>query len=73
MIPTELLPTFGAAAFAVILIPGPTVLRVTGYALAAARFRALLAHSRVRHVFNRAGAACLVVAGVYLASLNRGG
>lgn len=33
MITAELLLTFSAAAFAIILIPGPTVLLVTGYAL----------------------------------------
>lgn len=33
MIATELLLAFATAAFAVILIPGPTVLLVTGYAL----------------------------------------
>lgn len=34
MPPTDILLSFAAAAFAVILIPGPTVLLVTGYALA---------------------------------------
>lgn len=42
MISSELLLTFAAAAFAVILIPGPTVLMVTGYALTAGLRTAML-------------------------------
>jgi homoserine/homoserine lactone efflux protein len=55
--------TFVAIALCVLL----------SYALAAAQFRAVLVRSRVRRAFNRSGAACLVVAGVYMASLNHGG
>ncbi len=42
MIAPELLLAFAAAAFAVILIPGPTVLLVTGYALSAGLRTAML-------------------------------
>ncbi|MDD4348115.1 MAG: LysE family translocator [Opitutales bacterium] len=38
----DLLLTFGAAAFAVVLIPGPTVMLVTGYAMSRGRSTALL-------------------------------
>ncbi len=38
----DLLLTFGAAAFAVVLIPGPTVMLVTGYAMSRGRPTALL-------------------------------
>ena len=38
----DLLLTFGAAAFAVVLIPGPTVMLVTGYAMSRGRSAALL-------------------------------
>ncbi|NTU57208.1 MAG: LysE family transporter [Anaerolineales bacterium] len=55
--------TFVAIALCVLL----------SYALAAAQLRAVLVRSRVRRAFNRSGAACLVVAGVYMASLNHGG
>jgi threonine/homoserine/homoserine lactone efflux protein len=43
------------------------------YALAAAQFRAVLARPSARRAFNRSGAVCLVGAGVYTASLTRGG
>jgi homoserine/homoserine lactone efflux protein len=43
------------------------------YALAASRFRAILIHPRVRRNVNRSGAACLIGAGLYTASMNRGG
>jgi len=43
------------------------------YALAAARFRATMTRPKVRRTVNRSGAACLVGAGLYTASLNRNG
>lgn len=42
------------------------------YALAASRFRAVLVRPTVRRMLNRSGAACLVGAGLYTASLHRG-
>jgi threonine/homoserine/homoserine lactone efflux protein len=42
MISTDLLAAFAAAAFAVIIIPGPTVMLVSSYALAEGRRSALL-------------------------------
>jgi threonine/homoserine/homoserine lactone efflux protein len=43
------------------------------YALAAARFRAILVRPEVQHAVNRTGAGCLIGAGLYTASLGRGG
>ena len=43
------------------------------YALAAARFRALLASRTARRTFNRTGALCLFGAGAYVATLRHGG
>lgn len=54
---------FTAIAFSVLL----------SYALAASRCRAFLARPGARRAFNRSGAACLVGAGLYTASLNRTG
>lgn len=54
--------TFLAIAFSVLL----------GYALAAARFRSFLVQPRIRRLSHRTGAACLVGAGLYTLSLNRG-
>lgn len=42
------------------------------YALAAARFRALLASRAARRTFNRTGALCLFGAGAYVATLRHG-
>jgi homoserine/homoserine lactone efflux protein len=54
--------TFMAIAFSVLL----------GYAFAAARFSAFLTQPRIRRLSHRTGAACLVGAGIYTLSLNRG-
>ncbi len=43
------------------------------YALAASKFRAWLARPEARRAVNRSGAACLIGAGLYTASMNRGG
>ena len=54
--------TFVTLAFSVLL----------GYTLAAARFRAFLVQPRIRRLSHRTGAACLIGAGLYTLSLNRG-
>lgn len=41
-VPFDVLLTFSAAAFAIVVIPGPTILLVTGYALSSGRRAALL-------------------------------
>lgn len=43
------------------------------YALAASRFRSLIARPRVRRVLNRTSGGCLVGAGLYTAALSRDG
>lgn len=66
-----------APAVPQMLVLGATFLAIafvvlSGYALTAARLRSFLSRPGARRALNRSGAACLVGAGVYTASLNRG-
>jgi threonine/homoserine/homoserine lactone efflux protein len=55
---------FAAASTILLIIPGPTVLLVVSYALAAARARSLVRNERVISIVNKTGGTLLVGAGV---------